>query len=74
MSAPKVNTIVYMTPVHTAADAWWQEHSGVHRQRALLSTQRVVQRERDVAGWRRNLIVGALVLAIPVVVSLIGAL
>ena len=72
---PKVNTIVYMTQGNPPTHAWWKDHSDAHQQRVLLSTQRIVQRERNVAGWRRNLMIGTfLVLAVPVILRLVASL
>ena len=71
----KVNTIVYMNQGNPHTHAWWKDHSDAHQQRVLLSTQRAVQRERNIAGWRRNLVIGAfLVLAVPTILQWVAAL
>ena len=62
-----------MTQGNPSADAWWQDHSDTHQRRALLSVQRSVQRERDGAGWRRNLVLGILTIAFPMLWCLVVA-
>jgi len=63
-----------MTHGNPSSHAWWQDHSDAHQQRALLTSHRTVQRERHVAGWRRNAWLGVLVVAVVVLVRLGGSL
>ncbi|WP_162575160.1 hypothetical protein [Variovorax sp. PBL-H6] len=53
---------------------WWKDHADQAEQRAFLDSYRSAQRVEHAVAWRRNVMVGFLVLAVPALVRLISTL
>ncbi|MEB0056314.1 MULTISPECIES: hypothetical protein [unclassified Variovorax] len=52
---------------------WWKDKSDSTERAAFTQSYRSGQREQHAAGWRRNVMLGFLVIAIPVLVRLLIA-
>ncbi|WP_162587129.1 hypothetical protein [Variovorax sp. RA8] len=53
---------------------WWKDHADQAEQRAFLDSYRSAQRTEHAVAWRRNVMLGFLVVAVPVLVRLISTL
>lgn len=53
---------------------WWKDHVDQAEQRAFLDSYRSAQRIEHAVAWRRNVMLGFLVVAIPILVRLISTL
>ncbi len=53
---------------------WWKDHADQAEQRAFLDSYRSAQRIEHAVAWRRNVMLGFLAVAVPVLVRLISAL
>jgi hypothetical protein len=53
---------------------WWKDHSDQGEQRAFLDSYRSAQRIEHAVAWRRNVMLGFLAVAVPVLVRLISTL
>jgi hypothetical protein len=53
---------------------WWKDHANQAEQRAFLDSYRSAQRIEHAVAWRRNVMLGFLVVAVPVLVRLISTL
>ena len=56
---------------HTSHE-WWKEKSDPTDRAAFTSSVRANLHEEHVAGWRRNILLGVLVAAVPVLLWLIS--
>ncbi|RYF69427.1 MAG: hypothetical protein EOO22_16135 [Comamonadaceae bacterium] len=55
------------------AHEWWKDKSDPTERAAFTDSYRSSQREQHRAGWRRNVMIGILVLAVPVLIHLLTA-
>ncbi len=53
---------------------WWKDQCDPASQRAFLASFRDAQRAERAMAWRRNVMLGVLVVAVPVLVRLISTL
>ena len=53
---------------------WWKDHANAAEQRAFLASYRSAQRTEHAHAWRRNLMLGFLAVAIPILVRLVSTL
>lgn len=53
---------------------WWKDHADQAEQRAFLDSYRSAQRTEHAVAWRRNMMLGFLAIAVPVLVRLISTL
>ncbi|WP_143694596.1 hypothetical protein [Variovorax sp. JS1663] len=59
---------------HSVAHEWWKDHSDPAEQRAFLASYRAAQRTERAVAWRRNVMLGFLALAVPILVRLVSTL
>ncbi|MET0542379.1 MAG: hypothetical protein ABWZ88_11540 [Variovorax sp.] len=60
-----------MTQTTRPTHEWWKDDSDPTERAAFTASYRASQREKSVAGWRRNVMLGILVVAIPVLIRLL---
>ena len=68
--------MVYMmtNQAQSVTHEWWNDHHDPAEQRAFLASYRAAQRVERAVAWRRNVMLGFLALAVPVLVRLISTL
>ena len=67
--------MVYMkTSTQATTHEWWKDQANPAEQRAFLNSYRSARRTEHAVAWRRNVMLGFLVVAIPILVRLISAL
>jgi hypothetical protein len=49
---------------------WWNNDVDPSERMALASAHRERQRARHAAGWRRNILLGAMVMAVPILIRI----
>jgi len=71
----KVSAMVYMkTTTQATPREWWKDQANPDEQRAFLAFHRSVRRIEHAVAWRRNVMLGLLFVAIPILVPLISSL
>lgn len=66
--------MVYMNSKQPTTHEWWKDHTNPAEQRAFLASYRSAQRIEHSMAWRRNVMLGFLAVAIPILVRLISTL
>ena len=67
--------MVYMkTDTQATTHEWWKDQANPDEQRAFLASYRSAQRTEHAVAWRRNVLLGFLFVAIPILVRLISTL
>ena len=61
-----------MTQTTRPSHEWWKDESDPTERAAFTASYRSSQREKSIAGWRRNVMLGILVVAIPVLIRLLN--
>jgi hypothetical protein len=59
-----------MTQRTQTSHEWWKDKSDSTERAAFTQSYRSSQREQHAAGWRRNVMLGLLVIAVPVLIRL----
>ena len=71
----KVSTMVYMkTSAQATPHEWWKDQTNPDKQRAFLASYRSARRIEHAVAWRRNVMLGFLFIAVPILVRLISSL
>ena len=60
--------------IQSTTHEWWKDHADQAEQRAFLDSYRSAQRIEHAVAWRRNVMLGFLVVAVPVLVRLFSTL
>lgn len=59
---------------HSTTHEWWKDHADEAEQRAFLASYRSAQSVERAVAWRRNVMLGFLAVAVPILVRLISTL
>ena len=63
-----------MKQASATSHEWWKDRSAPADQAAFTQSYRSSQREAHAAGWRRNVLLGVLALAVPTLLHLVRSL
>lgn len=65
-----VDIIGYMMESNTTR-GWWNNDVDPTERMALAQAHRERQRAQHAAGWRRNIVLGALIVAVPILIRVL---